>query len=362
MFARMRILVVDDNSVFREEVAEMLRDDGHDAEVAPSVAHAVDRLESERFDLVLTDLKMPRQTGLDLLRIVRERWPGLMTIMITGRAGIDSAVEAMRLGAFDYLAKPFRPDQLREVLKLAQAEKTFLRVREGARRTQDVVGELAADGHPVLLVTATEGAAVSKVTRFVSDGSDLAQVGDAVTAFVATHPGGRVVLPEVDRMLDHHRLPDVQSFLQSVQALLGEDGSLILGFDPAKVSEATATALRALVAASAVHGALEAVANPIRRRVLVRLEQGPASFTEVMRAAGLDDSPKMSFHVHRLVEAGLIARSEEEYRLTPAGTDATAAIHRMETASASQGTRGFVFLAAPPEDPAPPEGPPRRRS
>src|SRR5579871_1587329 len=130
----MRLLVVDDNSVFRQELGELLESEGHTVELAASVDQAVERLEAGIYDLVLTDLKMPRQTGMDLLRIVRERWPNVLTVMITGRAGIDTAVEAMRLGAFDYIAKPFRPDQLREMLQLAAAERTFVRAGDARRR------------------------------------------------------------------------------------------------------------------------------------------------------------------------------------------------------------------------------------
>ena len=71
----MRLLVVDDDAVFREDLAELLRDEGHEVAVAPSAPKALEALTEGEFEVVLTDLKMPRQSGLDLLRVVRQRWP-----------------------------------------------------------------------------------------------------------------------------------------------------------------------------------------------------------------------------------------------------------------------------------------------
>ncbi|MCI4369577.1 MAG: response regulator, partial [Thermoplasmata archaeon] len=106
----MRLLIVDDDAVFREELSDILRDDGHEVHSAPSVPKAIEELEREDFDAVFSDLKMPRQSGLVLLRDVRQRWPQTLVVMITGFATVETAVDAMKLGAFDYIRKPFTID------------------------------------------------------------------------------------------------------------------------------------------------------------------------------------------------------------------------------------------------------------
>lgn len=344
MPSAMRLLVVDDNAVFREELSDFLRSEGHDAETAPTVARAVELLEKTPFDLVLTDLRMPRQSGLDFLRILRERWPGLLAVMITGKAGVDSAVEAMKLGAFDYVSKPFRTEQIRETLRLAAEERAFVDRSTERHSSEDVIREISTGGTPLLVAAERPPPGDSHLVPFSFDGRDLSPLRDAVLAFLSAHPDGGVVLPEADRMLRHHRIEDVVAFLGDLRGRVQGGGPLVIGYDPRGLDPSAAGALRTVVAGPAVHGTLEAMSNPIRRRVLARLEAGPASFTETMRAAGLDDSPKMSFHLHRLVEIGLIARAEEEYRLTPSGQAAIATLHQMESAASQVGRRDFVFL------------------
>jgi CheY-like chemotaxis protein/DNA-binding HxlR family transcriptional regulator len=343
----LRVLVVDDNSVFRTELGELLEAEGQKAEVVASVAQAVERLERGRFDLILTDLKMPRESGLDLLRTVRERWPGTLAVMITGRAAVDSAVEAMRLGAFDYLAKPFRPDQLRETLRLAEAERRFLTTTEGSKAPEEVLEELVAEGRSVLVASERPPEDRPRVTGYRFGGDDLARLRAAVDGFLDAHPDGDIVLPEVHRMLRSHRVASVVGLIHELQGRLADRGRLVLGFESSEIEESAAVQLRSAIAATVVHGTLEAVANPIRRRVLDRLSASPASFTEVMRAAGLDDSPKLSFHLRKLADAELIARSGEEYRLTTGGRDAVQALRRMESTAASRGPHDFVFVAPP---------------
>lgn len=352
----MRVLVVDDNSVFREELSDFLLSEGHLVETAPSAGRAEEILAQGHVDVVLTDLKMPKQTGIDLLRSIRERWPTVRTVMITGHAAVDSAVEAMKLGAFDYIAKPFRTEQIREVLRLAEEERAFVAATDARRHPEEVLERLAPSAtRPILWAASAPPPARPNVLALEFDGQDLARLRSAVLAHLEAHPGGGVFLPEADRMFRAHRREDVVAVLTDLRDRLADAGPLVLGLDPAAIDEESARALRAVVAAPAVHGALDAVANPIRRRILARLAAGPASFTETMHAAGLDDSPKMSFHLHRLVEVGLIARQAEEYRLTSAGTDVVATLHRLEDAAARSDPHDFVF-AVDRTAPAKPKG------
>jgi DNA-binding NtrC family response regulator len=107
-----RILVVDDEPGMRKSLAIMLRRDGHTVIEAPDGVEAAGLLEREIFDLVIADLKMEHLTGLDLLRLVKQATPAIEVILMTGYGTVESAVEAMKLGAFDFITKPFRLEEI----------------------------------------------------------------------------------------------------------------------------------------------------------------------------------------------------------------------------------------------------------
>jgi DNA-binding response OmpR family regulator len=326
-----RILVVDDDAVFRDELADLLREDDHTVIAVPSVAKALESLEHDEADVVLTDLKMPRQGGLELLREVRNRWPRTFVIMVTGYATVETALDAMKLGAFDYLRKPFRIEQVRETLRLVTQEHEFESPQETYRDPVREARTLAAGGkHEVLLFAEQRPPEEPHLHFELLDPRNPSRLAERTEAFLADHPNAGVVVSGAERLLEHHRLEDILGVLDRLRADLAGHGPLRVGFNPRRVTPSVAAALGGAVSAEETHATLEALANPIRRKVLQRLSQAPASFGEAMQAAGLDDSPKMAFHLRKLVETGLVAHEKETYRLTTRGvagarllTDAT---------------------------------------
>jgi DNA-binding NtrC family response regulator len=107
------ILIVDDEQSMREACREVLASDGFILQEASSGEKALDILGQQAFDLLILDLKMPHADGMEILRAVQQESPGTATVVITGYPSIDTAVEAMKLGAADFLPKPFTPDVLR---------------------------------------------------------------------------------------------------------------------------------------------------------------------------------------------------------------------------------------------------------
>ena len=114
-----RILIVDDEATAVENLAHVCRKQGHEVTTRTTGKGALDALETSIFDVVLTDLKMEKVDGMAILHRARELNPETAVILITGYATLDSAVEAMKGGAFHYIAKPFRLDEVREVVRNA---------------------------------------------------------------------------------------------------------------------------------------------------------------------------------------------------------------------------------------------------
>jgi DNA-binding NtrC family response regulator len=108
-----RVLVIDDDEVMLDACRRILRAEGFDVDVEAEGLRGRARALDVAYDLVLVDLRLPDIDGLDLLAALRERQPDVELMVITGHSSLDSAVQAGRLGAFDYLPKPFTPDELR---------------------------------------------------------------------------------------------------------------------------------------------------------------------------------------------------------------------------------------------------------
>ena len=146
----MRILVVDDERNIQRTLTLALDSMGHDSMAAQNSAAALEELAEESYDVVFLDLKLGQENGLDVLQDILRISPRVAVIVFTAYASIDTAVEAMRRGAFDYLPKPFTPDQIRQTL--AHVERT----RRLENRVAELESRVAGNGPDVDLETGNE--------------------------------------------------------------------------------------------------------------------------------------------------------------------------------------------------------------
>ena len=132
---KIRILVVDDELSMREFLSILLEREGYDVTVASSAQEALCIMESALFDLVLSDVNMPGLSGISLLARIKEKSPETAVLMLTAFSAADQAVEAMKLGAYDYLCKPFKNEEIKQLIRNA-LEKQGLR-RENSLLKKD---------------------------------------------------------------------------------------------------------------------------------------------------------------------------------------------------------------------------------
>ena len=121
-----KILVVDDEEIVLKSCRKILEGGGHEVFTALSGQEAFDLMEKEPIDIVITDIKMPVMDGMEVLERVKEKYPDILVIMITGYSTVQSAVQAMKLGAFDYIPKPFTPDEVLIVVERALEKKSLI--------------------------------------------------------------------------------------------------------------------------------------------------------------------------------------------------------------------------------------------
>ena len=118
-----KILIVDDEEIVRESLSEWFMEDGYQVESAENAVEALNKINKIRYDIYLLDIKMPGMDGMELHRRIREIDKDAVVIMITAYAAVDTAVKALKDGAFDYITKPFDPDNLSHVLRNAAQQR-----------------------------------------------------------------------------------------------------------------------------------------------------------------------------------------------------------------------------------------------
>ena len=198
------ILVVDDERSMREFLEIFFQREGYGVTTAPGVDEAEVCLENEEIDVVITDMQMPRRGGLDLLHAARELSPETAVVVITAYASTDSAIAAMREGAYDYITKPFKVDEIRLVVEKALEKQqlasenerlknqlkstlsghpTIIGNSRGIREVFDLISQVA-DTRTSVLISGESGTGKELVARALHDQSERCE-----KAFVALNCG-----------------------------------------------------------------------------------------------------------------------------------------------------------------------------
>ncbi len=119
-----KVLVVDDQSIVRETIEDILNREGYDISSASSGEEALEMMHKEKFDILLSDIKMPGMSGLELVEKAHHEVPDVVSILLTAYPSVDSIDQAIiRLGAFDYLLKPVRREKLCKIIARAMEQK-----------------------------------------------------------------------------------------------------------------------------------------------------------------------------------------------------------------------------------------------
>jgi len=347
----LRILVVDDDKTMCEEFSELLKEEGNQVATAHDGKSALLRLGERELQVLFTDLKMPRMNGLDLLREVRRLHPSIYAVMVTGYATVETAVEALKMGAFDYVQKPFRIEQVRLILKRVEEERRF---REPWTAWSSLPAEalhraVKAGAHPIVFAKDSAAFPGIHVVHFDATSSgpgsvsprDIHRVKELALMHCASVARPVVLVERIEVLSEGHDWKDLLAVLTEIQrACEAKGGSLMLTLDPSKLSQSQVAELRKLAGEPFVAELVDILGSPIRRSVIDQLVGAPALFSEIMRGTEVDDSPKLTFHLKKMVAAGFLVHESERYALSDKGTRAARFLGEMET-------EGSLKLAGP---------------
>ncbi len=134
-----KVLLIDDEKEFVETLAERMKARGMDVSTSTSPVDALKKAENESYDAIILDLMMPEMDGLETLAALKDKNPDLQIILLTGHATVEKGIEAMKMGAMDFLEKPIDLKVLSEKIKKAQAKKMILVEKKTEEKIRQII-------------------------------------------------------------------------------------------------------------------------------------------------------------------------------------------------------------------------------
>jgi DNA-binding NtrC family response regulator len=136
-----KVLLVDDEVDFLDTLSERMRTRGMEVATSSTGVEALEKVEKEAYDVIILDLMMPGVDGLEALKILKAKRPELQVILLTGHATVEKGIEAMKLGAMDFLEKPADINLLTEKIKKAQAKKMLIVEKQNEDKIKKILEE-----------------------------------------------------------------------------------------------------------------------------------------------------------------------------------------------------------------------------
>ncbi len=134
-----KVLLIDDEKEFLDTLSERMRVRGMDVSTAQTTDNAVEAVDSGDYDAIVLDLQMPGMNGIEMLKIIKANHPDMQVILLSGQATLEAGIQAMKLGAMDFMEKPADIDALTEKIKKAQAKKMVVVEKRAEKKVKDIL-------------------------------------------------------------------------------------------------------------------------------------------------------------------------------------------------------------------------------
>jgi FixJ family two-component response regulator len=332
----MKILVADDDPTLREELASLLREDGHVVVTAADGAAALKAVDREAFEVALLDLRMPKATGLEVLHRLRVVRPETAVVMITGEGTIDTAVEAMKGGAIDFVEKPYDVEALRRTLHAVREERNARAILGTVAGDESNIAQLLTDAASrkallaVLGPSATPPSGASRVLRIEAEGrppnvfapAQLFHLNVAIDAYLSGLDRPVIFAADLALLEALHGREDIRAWIRHMSGKAGaKGGTLVLRSVDPELASGVSGEVEGAAPSEGLQGMLESLANPIRRAVVgLVFASGPVAYSAILKKNFVDSSSKLSFHLQKLQADGLLTKVDAgRYAVTDAG-------------------------------------------
>ena len=359
----MRIMVVDDDSTIVDAIKTLLQVEGHEAIGVYSGEECLNNLKKENVDLIFLDIKMPGINGIETLKKIKRMKPNVYVVMLTAFATVDTAVEAMKEGAFDYIRKPFASEDMKDTLmdviediKLKRNHK-MIGLMEIEKHdcfdifksmfTNNVKGMCVTNEKPesiakkynlkdVLYVHLTEESYIEekkleKQERISPD--EIEKLKKLIDNFITENDNTAVLIHSIDYLISKNMLQTVKKFVEYLgEKARDRNTSIILSADSESKNVHALAEIENLIAELHIRHIAESISSPLRRNIILTLDVNrECNFTRIAKEVRMRESPKLSFHLRKLKSHGILGQNEEKkYFLTKSGMEAAGILKDMK--------------------------------
>jgi len=307
----MKLLIVDDNPVFVEQMKKYLSIKNFEAEGAEGGRKAMKMLTEKKYDFVLMDLKMPDVNGIEILKWAREEGIKSGFIVVTGYGEVESAVEAMKLGAIDYIQKPFEPEKLLEIIEKSQREK-----REDFRKIIKRRRVLLITSFPEEHLQKTYGIKAAK-TMLVNGNYSIEEIIETCKRFSGKNDV--IMVFGVEDFIERYGKKNVARCFKHLSSLVARGTRVVVIYSSTKEILKLEENIGNVIL-PVLEKMITAYNHPIRREIIHLLDISQAlSYSEIMRETEIKQSSKLAFHLKRLISLGTVEKKGNKYELSENG-------------------------------------------
>lgn len=340
-----KIMMVDDDPSILDAATTALEAKGYEVIQASSGKECLNKLDG--VSVVFLDIRMPEMDGIEILKKIKERRPSVQVIMLTAFATVDTAIEAMKEGAIDYLRKPFEIEELEGGI-LAAIEEINFEEESGLlnffqpRECFKSFKELSKNGEGLCVtndVSIKERYGLDNASFiWLTDENDILSlkkihgIESKIEEFVRRNANAVVFLSNIEYLIQKSSLSEVRKLVKDLYEKISSKAILMISANLEKMDRKKAMEIENLVSDTHLGPVSNSISNYLRREIISRLsEKKKYSFTKMAQSLGIKDCPKLSFHLKKLKEDGIITQDEEKrYHLTEMGEDVSTMLEDMK--------------------------------
>lgn len=365
----MRILIVDDEEITRDMLSKLLGKEGYETKAVESGELAITAMKDENYDIVFTDLKMPGMDGIEVLKAIKKNRSKTHVVMITAYATIETAVESMKIGAYDYIRKPFKLLQIKNIIKNIQDDIEFKNhIKEldfTDKATPKDCYEIFKDemnGGNGLYITDQDPIEIQKKYDLTDaefiwlspkaekehevHPQNLYKLGENISDYLEKKTDPVILIHSIEYLIKQHDWEIISRFLNKIsKKLISKNSRLIISINPSDIDKKILLELQHIISSINAKLIANILSNPIRREIIRYLYQKEDStFTSIFNNLEIDDSSKLSFHLRKLASEKIITKNrEKKYSLRRRGRIAANVLTQMENKSIND-TQNLISL------------------